>query len=301
MNNILVTGATGQLGQLVVNELLSEVSPEQISVMVRDPGKAIAWQKLGIKVITGDYSEYNSLLEAFNRTEKLYFISSSDKADRFGQHINVVRAAAAAKVGHLIYTSAHRRSEDASSLLTADAHWQTDALIKQSDLKFTILKHGLYAELLPFFIGTDFLESGLIELPAGNGKSSYATRQDLAAAAVKVLITEGHEFKTYDLGSAQSYSFQDVAALMTELTGERVVYSEISIEAYETKMQALKVPEHFIKGVLHFCNALKVGEFDFPSTDLKMLLGREPKTIKEFLKDAYGLSHVFSTGKNTWG
>lgn len=289
MNKILITGATGQLGKLVVTELLKKVPPTSISVMVRDAQKVTGLKDLGIQILSGDYTHYQSLVAAFQHTEKLYFISSSSKTDRFGQHTNVIRAAAEAHVGHIFYTSAHRKSDDESSLLTGDAHWQTDALMKQSGLKYTILKHSLYMELLPFFMGDDVLRTGLIALPAGEGKSTYVTRQDLAAAAAELLTTCGHDYKTYNLSSPVSYSFTDIAAVMSELSGTTISYADLPEVKFAEKMSLAGHPEKLLKGTLLFCNALKKGEFDFPSSDLEKLLNRKPESVKSFLKQAYDL------------
>src|SRR3954452_17489429 len=133
MNKILVTGATGQLGRAAVNELLQKVSASDVSVLVRDFGKAEDLKAKGVNVIKGDDTDYASLVAAFKGVDKLYFVSSSDVMNRFAQHQNVVKAAVEVRVGHIIYTSAQRKSEDGTSpiALVADAHWKTDDLIKQ--------------------------------------------------------------------------------------------------------------------------------------------------------------------------
>src|SRR5215217_4037784 len=112
MSKILVTGATGQLGKAAVSELLQKVDANNISVLVRDPQKAEDLKEKGINVIKGDYNDYASLVAAFKGVNKLYFVSSSDVMKRFAQHQNVVKAAGEAGVGHIIYTSAQRKSED---------------------------------------------------------------------------------------------------------------------------------------------------------------------------------------------
>jgi NAD(P)H dehydrogenase (quinone) len=289
MYKILVTGATGQLGKIVVEELLAKVNAQSITVLVREPDKAAGWKNKGINVVVGNYTDYPSLLAAFKGIDKLYFISSSDKTARFAQHENVINAAVEAGVVHLIYTSAHRKSEDPDSPLAGDAHWQTDALIKRADLTYTILKHGLYTELLPLFIGNHVLDTSSIYLPGGEGRSSYATRADLAAAGAVVLTTDGHENKTYDLCSPVSYSFQDIAEIMSELSGKNIAYVSPPTEAYIERLYAQGASDKFLKGVLLFCTALVRGEFDFPSLDLQVLLGREPQSVKDYLKIAYGL------------
>jgi NAD(P)H dehydrogenase (quinone) len=291
MNKILVTGATGQLGSAAVNELLQKVSASDISVLVRDTQKAEDLKAKGINVIKGDYNDYASLVEAFHGVDKLYFVSSSDVMNRFAQHQNVVKAAVEAGVGHIVYTSAQRKSEDGSSpiALVADAHWQTDNLIKQSGLTYTILKHGLYTDILPMFMGDKVIETGTIFLPAGDGKSSYASRNDLAAAGTIVLTTEGHENKIYEFGGPVSYSFYDIAGILSELSGKAIQYVSPSAEVYSEQLKSFGIPEEMIQGAASFCVAIAQGEFDYPATDLETLLGRKSQSVKEFLKAAYQL------------
>ena len=133
MSKILVTGATGQLGKAAVNELIQKVNAGDVAVMVRDPQKAEDLKAQGVNVIRGDYNDYASLVAACKGVDKLYFVSSSDVMNRFGQHQNLVKAAVEAGIGHIIYTSAQRKSEDGTSpiAMVADAHYKTDDLIKQ--------------------------------------------------------------------------------------------------------------------------------------------------------------------------
>lgn len=291
MSTILVTGATGHLGKAVVEELLQKVNASTISALVRNPQKAEELHAKGVKVITGDYNEYDSLVAAFQGVDKLYFVSSSDIMNRFAQHQNVVKAAVEAGVGHILYTSAQRKSEDGSSpiALVADAHWKTDNLIKESGLTYTILKHGLYTDILPMFMGDKVIETGTIFLPAGEGKSSYASRQDMAAAGAILMTSEGHENKTYELGSDVSYSFQDIARMLGELSGKPIQYASPSPAVFRQQLKSYGVPDQVIEGMTTFCVAIAEGEFDFPSTDLEAILGRKPQPVNEFLKAAYQL------------
>lgn len=291
MSKILVTGATGNLGQAAVNELLQKVNASDISVLVRDPQKAEDLKAKGINIIKGDYNDSPSLEAAFKGIDKLYFVSSSDVMNRFAQHENIVKAAVESRVGHIIYTSAQRKSEDGSSpiALVADAHWKTDNLIKQSGLTHTILKHGLYTDILPMFMGDKVNETGTIFLPAGDGKASYASRNDLAAAGAIVLTTEGHENKVYEFGGTVSYSFYDIAGILSELSGKTIQYTSPSADQYIEQMKSYGVPDEAIQGAATFCVAIAQGEFDFPATDLETLLGRKPQSVKDFLKAAYQL------------
>ncbi len=291
MSKILVTGATGQLGKATVNELLQRVNANEIYALVRDVSKAEDLKAKDVNIALGDYNDYASLITAFKGIDKLYFVSSSDLENRFGQQQNVVQAAAEAGVGHIIYTSAQRRSEDGSSPIAfaADAHWQTDNLIKGSGLTYTILKHGLYMDILPMFMGDKVIETGTIFLPAGDGKSSYASRADLAAAGAVILTTAGHQNKVYEFGGPVSYSFHDIAGILSELSGKSIQYVSPSAEVYAEQLKGYGVADEMIQGAASFCVAIAQGEFDFPSTDLEIILGRKTQSQQDFLKAAYNL------------
>jgi NAD(P)H dehydrogenase (quinone) len=291
MSKILVTGATGQLGQAVVNELLNKINASNISILVRNLAKAEELKAKGVSVIQGDYNDYTSLVAAFRGVDKLYFVSSSDVMNRFAQHQNVVKAAAEAQVGYILYTSAQRKSEDGSSpiALVADAHWKTDNLIKESGLTYTILKNGLYTDILPMFMGDKVIETGTIFLPAGDGKASYASRNDLAAAGAILLTTEGHENKVYEMGGPVAYSFQDIAGMLSELSGKTIQYVSPSAEVFSEQLKSYGLPDEAIQGAATFCVAIAQGEFNLPSTDLETILERKAQTVRDFLKAAYQL------------
>ena len=291
MSKILVTGASGQLGGQVIDRLLEQVSQDSIYALVRDTSKAEHLRGKGINIVKGDYNDYQSLLEAFKRIDKLYFVSSSELENRFLQHKNIIKAAVEAKVGHVFYTSAQRKTEDGSSAVAyaSDAHWQTDNLIKESGLTYTILKHGLYTDILPMFMGDKVIETGTIFLPAADGKTSFASRSDLAAAAAILLTSNGHEKKVYELGGPVAYSFQDVAEILSNLSGKSIQYVSPSTEVFSEQLKSYGVPEEAIQGAASFCVAIAQGEFNFPSDDLETILGRKPQTIKDFLKAAYNL------------
>ncbi|PMD87112.1 NAD(P)-dependent oxidoreductase [Siphonobacter sp. BAB-5405] len=284
MSTILVTGATGHLGTAVVNELLTKVDPSSISVLVRDLPKAEALQAKGVTVLQGDYSDYNSLVNAFQGFDKLYFVSSSEIINRLAQHENVVKAAKEANVGHIFYTSAQRKSEDGTSpiALVGDAHYKTDQLIQASGLTYTILKHGLYSDILPMFMGANVVETGTIFLPAGEGKTSFASRNDMAAAAAILLTTEGHENKIYELGGVTAKSFHDIAGMLSRLSGKTIEYVSPSAEVFAQQLKSFGVPEEAIQGASTFCLAIAQGEFNFPSRDLETILGRKPESVETF-------------------
>lgn len=290
MSNILVTGATGHLGRTVVAELLKRTAAGNISVLVRDAAKAAAWQEKGVKVFTGNYNDYDSLVAAFQHIDQLYFISGNEVADRLQQHENVVNAAIAAKVGHVFYTSFQRKTEDGSSAIqiVADAHLKTEAWLKASGLTYTFLKHTLYADVLPMFLGAKVLETGII-LPAGDGKVPYATREDMGEAGAILLLGSGHENKAYELAAGTTYSFGDIANILSELSGKEVSYISPASADFLAQLTELGVPGEIVQITAAFCAGIAQEEFNFPDDTLEKILGRKPTGLKEFLKAAYGL------------
>ncbi len=292
MSKILITGATGHLGSAVVNELVEKQGPANISVLVRDLSKATALKEKGVELLQGDYSNYQSLVNAFQGVDKLYFVSSNDIMNRAAHHENIVAAAIAAKVGHIIYTSFQRKTDDASSPIAfiASSHILAENLIKASGLKYTILKHALYADILPMFMGDQILNSGVIYLPAGSGKGSFTSRSDMASAGVAVLTSEGHGNKTYEISVSESLSFYDIAAILTELSGKQIQYVAPDAAAFTAAMKQAGVPDMGIMMSVSFCTGIEQGEFDFPDQTLEKLIGRKPLGMKDFLKQTYKLS-----------
>ena len=290
MSKILVTGATGGLGKAVVENLLKTVGADQLSVLVRDPAKAADLQAQGVTVRQGDYTDYDSLTAAFAGIDKLLLVSGNDITQRVPQHTNVLKAATAADVQHLVYTSAQRKTDDGSSAVTfvTEAHLATEKLLKASGLTYTILKNTLYLDVLPQFMGP-VLETGTIYLPAGEGRGSFASRADMGAAGAAVLTGTGHENQTYEIASNESVSFTDIAKILTNLAGKPIHYVSPTAEEFGTQLAQAGVPAMGIQMAASFSVAIAQGEFDLPGSALEKLLGRKPESAADFLKAAYKL------------
>ena len=285
---ILITGATGQLGQATIDYLLKKVSGTQIAGLARDKNKAATLEQQGVEVRISDYDNYDSLLAAFQDIDKLFFISGNDVAKRQKQHQNVVKAAKEAGVKHIIYTSFARKNETETNPLgiLAVSHIATDRLIKESGLSFTILQNGLYADVLPMFFGDKVLETG-IYLPAGNGKAAYISRNDIAEAASNILSSEGHEGKEYVIANTENYSFQEAAAILSETSGKQVAYTSPSPEEYSQTLSGAGVPQAYIGMFISFSEAIRQGEFETTKSDIEKLLNRKPLSLKDYFNQIY--------------
>lgn len=289
MEKVIITGATGQLGTATIKNLLNKVDAKNLSVIVRSPEKAKFFKEKGITIFQGDYTNYQSLTEAFKGHHKLFFISSSDLNDRIAQHKNVVDAAIEANIKHIIYTSFQRKNETESSpiWLLASAHIATEKMIRSSGITYTILKNGLYADFLPSLLGPDPAKTGSIFLPAGNGKVAYTLRSDLAAGSAEVIIGRGHENKEYEFCADKTYSFEEIAGYLSELFGKKIIYIDPSVEEYRETLSKNGVPDIYIGMFTGSATAMKQGEFDFTDNTLSTILGRSCTPLKNFLSEVY--------------
>lgn len=290
MGKILVTGVTGLLGRIVLDKLLSKVPASNVKVLVRDEAKATPFRELGVEVAIGSYDDKASLVTAFKGVDKLYFVSGSDTSARAQQHENVVAAAVEAKVGHVVYTSFQRKNETSTSPIyfVASSHLLTENLLKSSGLKYTILKHGIYTEMIPMFIGDRVLETGVIFQPAGEGKTAFILRSDLADAGVEVLTGQGHENRSYELTGPAAVSYAEIAAKISAVTGKNVSYVSPTREVFTAELTKAGVPAEYIGLFAGFSEATKEGEFASISTDLEKLIGRKGGSVEAFLEQEYG-------------
>ncbi len=284
---ILVTGASGNLGNAVIKNLLRQVPANNIAGLFRNEDKAETLLEQGINVRIGDYADKASLSNAFQDIEKLLLISSSGD-DALTDHRNVIDAAKESGVQHIYYTSGALNRNVAESQLgpLVDSYITTENYIIESGITYTIFQNGLYAETIPFFVGEEVLESG-IYLPAGNGKASFATRTDMAEAIANVIASEGHGNKTYVTSALPSYSFTDIAEMFSELSGVSISYTNPTPVDYETRLRTFGVDEGNIWYAQLLAAIIKNGEYEIFSSDLEQLLGRKPTDLKSYLKEKF--------------
>lgn len=290
---LLITGATGNFGRATIDFLLQKGVPAAaISALVRDETKAAALAAKGIQLRIGSYDSYPSLVSAFQGVDKLLLISGTDIFSRSAQHANVVQAAQNAGVKHIFYTSVERRNETATSpmALVANSHLETEKAIKASGLAYTFFRNNVYLDVLPRFFGERVLETGIF-LPAGDTKSAFALRREMAEAVANVLAGEGHENKAYSLGNSENVSFAEMAEALSQATGKDVRYTSPSVETFTATLTRAGLPVNYVNGVARFSEGVRQGEFEVANQDLEQLLGRKPTTAKEFLQQVYALAN----------
>lgn len=286
---ILITGATGQLGTAVINHLLEKTSANQIAALVRDESKASALKEKGVDIRVGSYDDTASLDRAMQGIEKVLLIAGTDEEKRLQQHQNVVDAAKKAGVQCIAYTS--RNLKDPSTLANKlmNGHFQTEDYIKECGLGYVIFRNVLYMDTIGQFVGGEKVFDTGINLPTGDGRVSFALRSEMGEAIANALLESDRSNRIYQLTGSESYTFDDVATTLTDLSGKAVAYTPAEKSVFEAQMQERGTPAIMVQRVVGFLTDIKNGQEEDVSLDLKNLLGRSPAKLKEGLKVLFNL------------
>jgi NAD(P)H dehydrogenase (quinone) len=281
---ILVTGATGQLGAAVIKTLLEKTSATQVAALVRDESKASDLKEKGVDIRVGSYDDTASLDRAMQGIEKVLLIAGTDEENRLQQHQNVVDAAKKAGVQCIAYTS--RTLKDRNTLVNQLmlGHFQTEDYIKASGLNYTLFRNVLYMDTIPQFVGGEKVFETGIYFPTGHGRVPFALRSEMGEAIAHVLLESDRSNRIYKLTGSETYSFDDVAATLSDLSGKKVAYTPADKSAFETQMKERGTPEAMVQKVVGFLTDIKNGQEEEVSPDLENLLGRQPTSLKEGLK-----------------
>lgn len=268
---ILITGASGQLGTLVLAELLKTTPAAQIAALVRRPEAAQALPA-GVQPRMGDYTDPAALAAAMQGIQKVLLISSSEVGQRAPQHRNVINAAHAAGVQLIAYTSLLRA--DSSPLGLAAEHVQTESDLAASGVPYVLLRNGWYVENTlgnaPFAI-----EHGTYIGAIGEGRISGATRADYAAAAAAVLGSDAAQAgKTYELAGDSSYSLPELAAETARLSGKPVAYTDLPQTAYADALVQVGLSQGFADLLADSDVGAAKGALEDTSGTLSALIGR---------------------------
>lgn len=269
---ILVTGATGQLGRLVIQALLKSVPAAQIVAAVRSPEKASDLAALGVVVRKADYSEPETLDSAFVGIDKALLISSNKLGQRSAQHQAVIDAAKRAGVKLLAYTSVLHA--DTSALGLAAEHRETEDYLRASGLPFALLRNGWYHENYTASV-PPALAHGAHFGSAGEGRISSAARADYAAAAAAVLTASDNQAgKVYELAGDDSYTLKDFAALIAKQSGQPVVYTDLPEADFKAALIGVGLPEPIAELLANSDAAAAKGALFDDSHQLSKLIGR---------------------------
>ncbi|MCO5782433.1 SDR family oxidoreductase [Citrobacter meridianamericanus] len=278
---IAITGATGQLGQHVIETLLKTVPASHIVAIVRNPAKATALSQQGITVRQADYSDEAAFTTALQGIDKLLLISSSEVGQRAPQHRNVINAAKAAHVKFIAYTSLLHA--DNSPLGLADEHVATEKMLAESGIAYALLRNGWYTENY-LASAPAALEHGIFIGAAGEGKIASATRADYAAAAAHVISEDGHAGKIYELAGDAGWTLSQLAAELAKQSGKKVVYQNLSEADFAAALKGVGLPAGLADMLADSdTGASKGGLFDDSHT-LSKLIGRPTTSLADSVK-----------------
>lgn len=278
---IAVTGATGQLGRIVIDALLKKVPAGEIVAAVRTPAKAADLAALGVIVRQADYGQPETLEAAFAGVDKLLLISGSEVGQREAQHKAVIEAARAAGVGFIAYTSLLHA--DTSPMGLGVEHRATEALLKASGIPFALLRNGWYSENYAASIPPALAHHAFIGA-AGEGRIASAARQDYAEAAAEVMTREDQAGKVYELAGDDSYTLAQFAAEIAAQSGEKVDYVNLSQSEFAAALKNAGLPEGLAEMLADSdAGAEKGGLFD-DSRQLSQLIGRPTTTWQAVIR-----------------
>lgn len=280
---IAITGATGQLGRLVIDQLLKKISPAQVIALVRNPSKAEDLRVKGVQIRRADYNQSDSLEAALKGVDKLLLISSSEVGQRFNQHRNVINAATKVGVGLLVYTSI--LDAEHSIMDIAVEHKETEKLIKASGIPFVFLRNGWYTENYTAGIPSALQFNALIG-SAGDGKISLAARADYAAAAAEVLVRENQAGKIYELAGDRGYSLAEFAAELSAQTGKQIPYNNLPAAEYKAILQGAGLPDWLAQLLSSSDASAAKGSLFDDTHQLSQLIGRATTPLAESIKAA---------------
>jgi NAD(P)H dehydrogenase (quinone) len=282
--SVVITGATGHLGHLVVESLLEQGVPAQdITAAGRDTTKVkdLADRGVGIRAI--DYNEPDTLRAAFRGADKVLLVSASELGQRRTQHRNAIDAARHAGVGLLAYTSI--ANADSTTMRLAEEHKATETALRASGLPFVLLRNSWYIENYTAQLGT-ILEHGALLGSAGDGRVSAATRADYAAAAAAVLVAGRQAGRVYELGGDQAFTLTELAAEISARTGRDISYRDLPAQEYTRALVGAGLPGPVAEILADSDRGLSRGDLFVNSGDLRRLTGRPATTLRDAIAAA---------------
>ena len=280
---IIITGATGQLGGLVVQHVLDRVPAERVGVSARDVGKAQHLADRGVRVRQGSYGDPAALRDSFEGAERVLVVSSSDPAaDHLALHRLAIETAVEAGAERVLYTS-HQNVRPESAFFVAASHGETEAVLADSGVAWTSLRNGFYAHTLDWLVGP-WQQTGVIAVPA-DGPVSWTDRADAAQAAAVVLVDGPPVEGPLTLTASSAVTFDDIAATASELTGREVRRVVVDDEQWIGQQIAQGTPEPAARMMLGLFLAARAGDFAGTDPLLGELLGREPRSVRDLLAD----------------
>ncbi len=306
---IAISGASGPFGSATAQGLLDRgIKPGQLILLSRHPAQLQHFADLGAEARYGDFDDYDSLVKALAGADRMLMISTNRVGQREPQHTNAVRAAVAAGVKHVFYTSFVGTPETVS--LAVHDHRFTENLLRGSGLNWTFLRNSQYTEAMRDAGFPIAIKDGRWFSASGEGRIAMVTREDCIKAAVAALATPGHENRKYDITGPELVSYQDLAALASELSGRDIAFVSVDEAARYAMFDAIGVPrsakdDHVVNGfgwcsddMVSFETTIRLGGFAVISDDIELLTGHKPESVRSFLSRSKDLFRAIAAESN---
>jgi uncharacterized protein YbjT (DUF2867 family) len=279
---ILITGANGHLGGAVVDALLQRVSPREIAVGVKSPEQARRFIEAKIEVRRGDFGDRAELIRSFRQIDRLLLVSASgiEHEKRSALHRNAIEAAVEAGVGHVYYTSLVHADDSIAYVMKA--HQDTEAMLRASGLRYTVLRNGIYAEAWPTYLGD--ISSGEVAVPA-DGPVAWVSRGDLAEATARLLAEGGPDRATLTLTGSETLTIAEFAAMLGSVLRKPLTRRIVPLDDYVARSIKSRRTEDEARHWATTYFAMARGEFAGVEPALQTLLRRPLRRVAEVLRD----------------
>lgn len=280
---IMVTGASGHLGQLVTEELIAKYKGKVIAG-TRNTDKLQNFREKGLEVRKVDFNDVEGLPSAFKGVDKLFIISTDSLAipgERLRQHQNAVKAAKAAGVKHIVYTSLN--NPDKVKIFFGPDHKGTEDAIIASGLEYTILRNNWYAQNLDGGI-KHALETGELVTSTGDGKVGFITREDCAHVAVAALMNGDLHRTVLDITNEQSVSYPEIAKMLSEISGKEIKFKNVSRAEIEKGLSAMGLPSFVVELFGTYEQTVHDQQLDITNNIVRELTGKSPTSLKDYLR-----------------
>jgi NAD(P)H dehydrogenase (quinone) len=280
--SVVVTGASGHLGRLVTEELLERLPPSELVLVTRHPDAIADLGARGATVRRGDFDDPDSLVPAFAGGERMLLISTLAVGRRVPQHRAAIEAAAAAGIRHLVYTSFPKPVANHPVGPIATEHGETEAILHESGLDWTVLRNATYAELqVP--PGALAIAGGKLYTNAGDGRLASVSRRDCARAAAAVMTTDGHEGKTYDVTGQEALSQTELAGLLSDVSGRPIELIPMGDKMLTWGLSRNGAPKPIARAIVAFGKAVREGYYDVVDPAVSTLTGAPPRSLRDVL------------------
>jgi uncharacterized protein YbjT (DUF2867 family) len=280
MTTVLVTGATGNVGSRVVQELAGRGVP--VRAFVRDPDRASTILGPDVDLAVGDFADPASIRAGLEGAD-VVFLACGNLPGQVAHEANVIDAAARAGVRRLVKLSA-LGAEIGSPVDFWDWHARIEHHLESSGVPAVILRPRFYMTNLLGSVET-IRAAGAIFVPAGGVKVPMIDPRDVAATAAAVLTGDGHEGRTYELTGPEAITFHDVAAQLSEVAGRPVQFVPVPDAAALEGLRQAGMPDWMAANVVAVFGMLRQDPAAQVTGAVHALTGRQPRHLSEFLAD----------------